>query len=262
MGKLLTAPLFLSLVALVWVVVAGRPRRHASSAGGLAPRTWGLLVAVTVGLGLLSMPMVSALLALTLEREYPYPSAATLASVDVVTVLSSGVSWDAGAAHSELDEASYVRTVVGTRAFQAANPRLFVVQGSLGGDEPEVMARLMAELAVGLGVPLERVALEPRSRNTRAHPVELLQIEGVESSDVLAVVTSAWHLPRAVHEFERYFDHIVPIPADYLSRQLEGNIKDWIPQHVGLERSTKVIHEWVGRLWYVVAALSLVVVPR
>lgn len=248
MAKLLLSPLFLALLLLAILCVLTRPRWRTMR--GLPLPTWLILVAITLGLGVLSTPAVSSKLALSLENVYQYPSENALANVDVVTVLSSGVSRDAGARHTELDDASHVRTTVGARTFLVASPRYFVTQGTLGGEEPDVMVRRMAELAIALGVPKEQVLLEARSPNTRAHPVELLQLEEISPEDGLAVVTSAWHLPRAMREFERYFDHVVPVPADYISRQLDGSIKDWIPQVKGLEDSTKVIHEWVGRLWY------------
>ena len=253
MFKLITAPLFLILIALWAVGVVVRPRREGKT--GLSSGIWLLLMSLLLALTLISTPRVGALLALTLEAPYMDPSDELLQTLDVVTVLSSGLNRHAGSGRSELDEHSYVRTVVGVRAFQVSSARLFVLQGRLPDDESGEMAALMRELALALGVPEEVIIIESNSRNTREHPRELLGLAGISPNDVIGVVTSAWHLHRATAEFRREFARVVPVPADYLSRQLTGGIQDWIPQVSGLETTTKVIHEWVGRVWYTLVSL-------
>ncbi len=50
-----------------------------------------------------------------------------------------------------------------------------------------------------MGVDSELIIREPNSRTTFEHPIELIKI--IEETDKIAVVTSAWHLNRAVREF-------------------------------------------------------------
>ena len=64
-------------------------------------------------------------------------------------------------------------------------------------------AQLMAEVSVNQGVPASAVLLEPRSRNTREHPIEALTLPGVTSATPIAVVTSGWHMRRAQRDFYR-----------------------------------------------------------
>lgn len=247
MFKLLTAPLFIVLLILLYFTFTVR----------FGARLRLGLLCLTVLLTALSMPAVTARLATPLETRYPYPSAEELALVDVIAVLSSNVHYGAGNNQTELDQASYLRTTVGARAFLMAEPRWLVFQGTLGGGEPELMVQTMGKLAAAWGVPPHRIRYEARSRNTREHPHELLRMDGIAREDVIGVVTSAWHLPRAVREFERHFDRVVPIPADYISKQITGTARDWFPQVTALADSTQIVHERIGRLWYDVRAWAL-----
>lgn len=254
MFKLVTSPLLIFILGLIGMCVVTRPGRRWGK--GLPRSTWACLLLVTLGLAAVSMPSIASFLARSLETNYPYPSEERLAAVEVMVVLSAGVQQQVGAGRLELDQESYARTVTASRAFLAAQPRLLVMQGTLARNDVSGMAELMAELAVHMGVPAERIRIEDRSRNTREHPVELLRLEDVSPDHVIGVVTSRWHLPRAVVEYERYFTHVVPIPADSIVADRTGTYKDWIPQIDGLQGSTRVIHEWVGRMWYAIVSLK------
>src|SRR5690606_41206630 len=80
-------------------------------------------------------------------------------------------------------------------------------------DDPARLALAMKQLAVELGVPEDRIVVEPNARNTREHPIELLRLRVVEPDDTIGVVTSSWHLPRAMREFEKVFPDVVAVPA-------------------------------------------------
>lgn len=109
-------------------------------------------------------------------------------------------------------------------------------------------AQLMAEVSVNQGVPAYAVLLEPRSRNTREHPIEALTLPGVTSATPIAVVTSGWHMRRAQREFYRYFQHVQtdPVPEP----QCPVGWQDFIPDAGTLSDNTTLLREWVGMLWY------------
>lgn len=111
-------------------------------------------------------------------------------------------------------------------------------------------AELMKQEAQNLGVPEDKIILEPFSINTRAHPIEALKLSGISAHTPIFVVTSEWHLRRARQEFKRYFDKVVYIPA----RKQSGcsSFAKFLPSSGALRASTTYIREWVGSFWYAV----------
>ena len=70
------------------------------------------------------------------------------------------------------------------------------------------------------------------------------------STQSRALVTSAWHMPRAASLFRKAGVDFAPCPADFISR---GNLRfRWVDltwDSESLERSTLALHEWIGLLW-------------
>ena len=190
------------------------------------------------------MPVVSVQLAGYLERPYLNYS---VDDVEVVTVLSGGILRGPGPELDKLGASTMARVIRGVRAFKESDASLLVMQG-YSSTVGERMTILMKELAEDMGIEEELIIREPYSRTTFEHPIELIKI--IEETDKIAVVTSAWHLNRAVREFEQYFAEVIPIPAEFYSYNLSGGMHDWLPQVSALEVSTKVIHELIGMMWY------------
>ncbi len=113
---------------------------------------------------------------------------------------------------------------------------------------PNRHALLMADLAYQYGVPRKVMILESNSTNTAAHPVEALKLPGITFSTPIAIVTNSWHMRRARREFLRYFKNVMPISVPSLS--LPSGWICWLPCPDSLEKSTTLICEWVGMLWY------------
>jgi uncharacterized SAM-binding protein YcdF (DUF218 family) len=66
----------------------------------------------------------------------------------------------------------------------------------------------------------------------------------------VALVTSAWHLPRSVGLFERAGVVVHPCPTHYLgsrNRDFRWEDVNWDSDSLG--RSTAACHEWLGLLW-------------
>ena len=70
----------------------------------------------------------------------------------------------------------------------------------------------------------------------------MLQREGVQR---IALVTAAWHLPRAVAAFERAGLHVTPAPMEFV-RPVERDLLEWLPSAHGLMASQQVLRECLG----------------
>ncbi len=248
MAKVLLSPLFLVLMGLItgqfllylqWQQIDGWRRRALL-----------LLSLVTMTLWIASTPVVATQLAHGLEWPYYAARDSSSAHVDVVVVLSAGYAHGPVPEMDVLTGTSYARVVRGVQVVKKTKARIIIVSGrNLEGD-PRRLTDLMKALAVAMGVPSERVRTEPRATNTFMHPIEVAKLSEVKGSDILGIVTSAWHLPRAMAEFQRHFARVVAFPADFDTPFLPSDISSWFPQVSALECSTKLLHERIGIAWY------------
>ncbi|MFQ5842449.1 MAG: YdcF family protein, partial [Thermodesulfobacteriota bacterium] len=124
------------------------------------------------------------------------------------------------------------------------------------GRQPQRVTDLMKSLAVYHGVPENQILKENRSSNTWEHPKFLLEMPGIFPTTIVGVVTSGWHLRRAVQEFRKVFHTVIPLhPVTPVVKSC-SHWSCWIPQTGSLSRSTTMIHEWLGMGWYWLKSLT------
>jgi len=110
-----------------------------------------------------------------------------------------------------------------------------------------VEADVLAGQLVDWGVDPERVIVEGRSRNTHDNAVESKRIALERGFTRLLVVTSAYHMPRALGCFRAVGVPVDALPVDYRAYDYKHFSGSWLPRANALERSTMVLREWFGR---------------
>jgi uncharacterized SAM-binding protein YcdF (DUF218 family) len=121
-----------------------------------------------------------------------------------------------------------------------------IVSGYNGPDGPS-HAQILAEAAMSLGVAPERITRLDTTRDTEDEAQELSHRLGREP---FLLVTSAWHLPRAMALCEKAGLQPVAVPADFLQRPGADTGWQLLGWDLGaLERSTMAIHERLGLFW-------------
>jgi len=165
--------------------------------------------------------------------------------VDAVVVLGAGYYTKADRLNGE----SILRLAKGVQVFQECNAKWLVVSGRLGWARKERHAELMRDLAVAMGIPQQRIVMETESLNTQEHPIRLKAMGFLDSESRLVVVTSPWHLRRALIEFRRVFPDVSAAPSYFFSPELSEKLVVWLPMLRQLDLST-MLHEYAGILWY------------
>lgn len=174
-----------------------------------------LVAAVALLLYLTVIPLTSQPLIKGLERQYGQPNAA---SGDVIVVLGGGATRgtpDLGG-EGNLSGGAANRLMTAVRLHRTTGLPILFSGGQVfsdSGNEADIARRQL----IGLGVPESDILVENRSLNTEQNAVytaELLKSSGL-SRPVL--VTSAFHLPRAMREFRLAGVDPEPFPTDYLS---------------------------------------------
>jgi uncharacterized SAM-binding protein YcdF (DUF218 family) len=107
---------------------------------------------------------------------------------------------------------------------------------------------VLAAAAVSLGIDPKRIVQIDTARDTDDEVQAVKQRLGTATP--FALVTSAWHMPRAMGLMHRAGLSPVPCPADFLSRvSAETRASDWLFDLSGLEQSTWAIYERLGTTW-------------
>lgn len=108
----------------------------------------------------------------------------------------------------------------------------------------------VADFLADAGIARERLVLEGRSRNTYENAVFTREIVAPRPGERWVLVTSAFHMPRAIGIFRKAGFDVVAYPVDYRTRGAQDALRlfERIPQ--GLMRVDLAVNEWVGLLAY------------
>lgn len=202
----------------------------------------------TLGLGgllALSTPLASHALRQGLEPP-ALASPAQLRQAQAIVILGGGrdyASPEFGWGDTP-SNASWRRLAYG--AYLHRETRLpILVSGGRVHDEHSAEASLMAAaLREVFEVPVRW--MEGRSRSTAENARYTAEMLGADGIEHVALVSQAWHLPRAMAEFERAGLGVTPAPTEFASPP-SGGIDDWLPSAYHLHQSTRALHEWLGR---------------
>jgi uncharacterized SAM-binding protein YcdF (DUF218 family) len=202
---------------------------------------------------LLSVEPVKDLLLKPLEDAYAplSPAAAEIKDAQALVIPGNGTiqaSPEAGqgmdtlSAHA-LKRTLYAFTLRGAFAgpYIAAGGRVFDY-----GQERE--AEVTARLLIDLGLPAGRVSEEGSSRNTWQNARNVAELFGYKK---IILVSSAYHMRRAVFCFENNGFEVIPAPTDYLcARNSRYGPASFLPSLDAFLGVSTALHEYVGLLYY------------
>ena len=113
---------------------------------------------------------------------------------------------------------------------------------------PTRHGELAAEHAISLGLTQSRIIIESISSNTREHPVQAKALPGITSDTPIAIVTSNFHMRRALREFHRYFSNVYSFGTEENSFGI--SLFSFVPFTSSLDDNTYRIKEFVGIISY------------
>lgn len=234
-GTLATPLVAALLIALA--AAAFRIRRRTRIAGWLM-----LTAAAIVYFGAIGR-VGNALLG-PLERQYPPLRDGSLPAVGNVMVLGSGYEPRGDIpVTAALDRDGLARIVEGVRlARRLGAVRLIVSGGAPPGETASAIG--YAELARGLGINDASLVVLDAPLDTRAEAQGIAALIGAAP---FVLVTSAYHMPRAVRLMERAGARPIPAPTGQLFREpANNNWRDWLPSSGGLGKTERALHEYLG----------------
>ncbi|MFW6227962.1 MAG: YdcF family protein [Alkalispirochaeta sp.] len=225
------------------------------------------LITVSLGIYLWSIPAMERLLLGGLEDDGRGGPPSALRTVDAVVVLGGGIvdnppsevliadirygstredrtTRRRGALAAEAES----RLVYGYRLARTLGVPIVVTGGRVMRDETVPSEAETARLLlVELGFPSEEILIEDESRTTGENAIYTRERFGF---DEVAVVTSAYHMRRALFAFDAAGLTAVPAPAPYRTDEEPLRPIDFLPSASAFYGNSIWLRERVGLAWY------------
>ena len=217
----------------------------------------GLVLLGALGLALGGLSPLSTLVMLPLENRFAEPSGDAPAPAGII-VLGGGVETGLSAVRRQFvgNDADERQIFMMELARRYPQVRLVFTGGnaSLRGDglsEADVISRH----ADSLGLPRSRLILENRSRNTHENATFTAALVQPKPEERWLLVTSAWHMPRAVGCFRQAGFTVEPYPVDYRTAGWKGLRFGGFASE-GLLILDLAVKEWIGLVAYRLAGYT------
>jgi uncharacterized SAM-binding protein YcdF (DUF218 family) len=220
--------------------------RHARFGRALA------LSAILILVAAAALP-VGVLLMSPLENRFPQPPA-DLAPPEGIIVLGGAINDQASAARGQtvFDEGGERLTEAVILAKRYPQARVVYTSGSASFTPATSTEALQArKLMSQMGIAPERITIEDRSRNTDENARFTAAIVHPEPSQRWLIVTSAFHIPRAMGVFAKAGFHAVAYPVSfYTLGRWSGDLRLSFKSERNLRVFETAVHEWIGLAAY------------
>lgn len=261
--------MFFTLSKLFWLMAAPSSLMLILGVLGVAllATRWGRLASKLMACAILGLLLVGAsplpfLLIRPLEDRFPTPNLSAGARVDGIIILGGAIGY--GRDRLKLNDAG-VRMTEGLALARRFPQARLVFTGGLGmlmSDGVRSEADAARSLFEDLGFTGARVVYEERSRNTYENAVFTRDLVQPKPGETWLLVTSAYHMPRAVGVFRQAGMDVTAYPVDFES---EGNRRDLRPLAAGFVEGLRISNvatkEWIGLIAYRLSGYSDALFP-
>ena len=231
--------LLLCLLGGFFVLLQGRRR------GEIA------LAVASIGFLLLAVAPIGPGMLLVLEQRFPRPSALP-DRIDGILVLGGAVDQRLSLAYGETVFGNSVARVLAGVALARRHPEAkLALIGGEGDFFPVGFAesRATSSFVVEEGIPPARIVLEEQSRSTHENAVYAKDLIRPKPAEKWILVTSAYHMPRAVACFRAVDWQVIPYPVDFRVDPRTG-LRANFNLLEGLSAATVAGKEWAGLVGY------------
>ncbi|NKI34266.1 YdcF family protein [Wenzhouxiangella sp. XN79A] len=228
----------LIVLALLGLWLAWRDRR-----GGKA-----IVFVALATLWLMATPAVSDALRGHLESMHPPIAIERVPEADAIVVLGGGIAPPTSRNPQPDLGAAADRYWHAFRLWRAGKAPEILISGGAqpwrdaGSSEAEAAVRLLTDL----GMPADRILLEPASLDTRQNADFSATMLRARGADRILLVTSALHMRRASAHFESTGLEVLTVPTDHEVRGDPPSLLRWLPDSDALDGSRRALKEMLG----------------
>jgi uncharacterized SAM-binding protein YcdF (DUF218 family) len=211
-----------------------------------------LVIAAVLLLVICGLSPLGNLLLYPLESRFP-PWDASRGAPDGIVVLGASIEADLSAAHGTAVVRSAPDRIIAAAALahRYPNARIVFSGGSanlVSNDARE--ADFAGAIFESLGIDKSRLIMERRSRNTQENAEFSKMIAAPKAGERWLLVTSAFHMPRAVGLFRKVGFAVEAYPVDWRVGGREDLLQFTAFSLEGLDRVNVGLREWTGLAAY------------
>ena len=186
-----------------------------------------------------------------LEKQYPPIRTEAMPHADAIVVLGGGMGASTNAPYAEMWDGAD-RVWHAARLFHAGKAPIVIPSGT---GEREAAVPLLK----GLGVPVKAIRVESQARNTEENALRVAEmmrkLSAGESNKVhtILLVTSAWHMRRALLNFNQTDLVVIPAATDHAAFVNCGQEPKWsdlFPNSDRFNRNSIAFKEVLGYWLY------------
>jgi uncharacterized SAM-binding protein YcdF (DUF218 family) len=228
------------------------------AAGGRRLMLASILILATLGF----LPIGNALI-IPLEERFP-PWNPAQGAPDGMVVLGGAISPDVSEAREGIafNEAAERVTSIAELALRYPKARIIFAGGrSASAKNAPREAPFALRAFESFGIARERIFLEERSRNTVENALFSKQVAQPKPGEHWLLVTSAYHMPRAIGAFRKAGFAVEAYPVDWRTRGIRDAVLPTGGLIDGLARLDTAAHEWVGLFAYWLSGRSSELFP-
>ena len=198
---------------------------------------------------------VGSVLLGSLEDDYEARDPVSFPEVDVIVVLG-GFTSPPVPPRADIDvNDSADRLLHGMRLWRAGRASRLLLTGGVSGDSNQTRrefteAFCAKRLALECQIDSSAIIIEGRARNTFDNGQFVKEILENQGFTTALLVTSGWHMPRAVAVFERAGIDVVPAPTDLRVLSTKFRFSRLFPSLEALRFSSIAIKEYAGLAAY------------
>jgi len=221
----------------------------------------GLVTAVmTIALGLLP---VATYLMVPLEERFPLFNDDGR-PVDGIVLLGGAVNASDTLSRGRISANEAAERLLDTIQLAHRYPQARILISGGGGTvfgDGRAEAPVIADYFKSIGIDPARIIIEDRSRTTSENALYSRELVKPKEGERWLLVTSAWHMPRAVGVFEKAEFPVTAYPVDFRTGGGSNNLRLFAFSSDGLRRLDVVTKEWAGLIGYYLTGRTDVLFP-
>jgi uncharacterized SAM-binding protein YcdF (DUF218 family) len=211
-------------------------------------RTGWVLVIMSLLLYALSIAPSRDALLMPLETYHPFTADVT---GDVIVALGGGLREDVPDINGRgfPAEQALVRMVAAFRLWRRLNVPI-IVSGGGTLEERQGESAVTKRILVDLGVPDEQILTDCVSRDTYENSYYTKRILDEDGFHSPILVTSAYHMRRAVVAFKKQGAEVIPFPCNFRGQSVEYDFLAFMPSAESLADVSVALKEYLGLVAY------------
>jgi uncharacterized SAM-binding protein YcdF (DUF218 family) len=143
------------------------------------------------------------------------------------------------------------RFIQTTRLYQLGHIQKIIISGGNAHDENYSEAAFIRKNFLDIGIPDSNILIEKNSINTIENSRFVKKLaDSIHLNDTSLLITSAFHIPRAMELFRKAGVKVKAFPCAYfyVPGQKKFTLKSLVPASYALENWQIFLREWVGRV--------------